>query len=47
ITFMSAAGLPARAVLTPWLKRYLSSEKDMRAKADPDVATCARNLECL
>ena len=47
ITFMSAAGLPARAVLTPWLKRYLSSEKDVRAKADPEHAKCVRNLECL
>ncbi|MFH0788411.1 MAG: nitronate monooxygenase, partial [Pseudomonadota bacterium] len=44
---MSAAGLPARAVLTPWLKRYLSQETERRAKADPEQAQCVRNLNCL
>ncbi len=47
VTFMSPAGLPARAVLTPWLKRYLAQEVDMRAKADPEQAKCVRNLDCL
>jgi len=47
VTFMSAAGLPARAVLTPWLKRYLAQEADRRAKADPEQAKCIRNLNCL
>jgi len=47
VTFMSPAGLPARAVLTPWLKRYLAHEVDMRAKADPEQAKCVRNLDCL
>jgi nitronate monooxygenase len=30
VTFMSAAGLPARAVLTPWLQRYLAKESRLR-----------------
>jgi nitronate monooxygenase len=47
VTFMSAAGLPARAVLTPWLKGYLAREADKRAKADPEQAKCVRNLNCL
>lgn len=47
VTFMSAAGLPARAVLTPWLKRYLAQETERRAKADPEQAKCVRNLNCL
>jgi nitronate monooxygenase len=47
VTFMSPAGLPARAVLTPWLKRYLAQEADKRAKADPEQAKCVRNLDCL
>ena len=42
VTFMSAAGLPARAVLTPWLKRYLAKEEKLRAKARPPSAVSAR-----
>ena len=47
VTFMSAAGLPARAVLTPWLKRYLAREEGLRARATPDKAHCGRQVECL
>jgi nitronate monooxygenase len=47
VTFMSPAGLPARAVLTPWLKRYLAQEVELRASADPEQAECVRNLDCL
>lgn len=47
VTFMSAAGLPARAVLTPWLKNYLAKEGKLRAKAGPDCAQCPSQLECL
>ena len=47
VTFMSAAGLPARAVLTPWLKRYLSKEEKLRAKARPECGQCPSQLECL
>lgn len=47
VTFMSAAGLPARAVLTPWLKRYLAKEQKLRARASPECAQCPSRLECL
>lgn len=47
VTFMSTAGLPARAVLTPWLKRYLAKEHKLRQRADSERARCPRNLECL
>ncbi len=47
VTFMSSAGLPARAVLTPWLKRYLAKEKQLRDKATPECGNCPSKLECL
>jgi nitronate monooxygenase len=47
VTFLSAAGLPARAVLTPWLERYLRREAKVRAAADQRQARCPRNVECL
>ncbi len=47
VTFMSAAGLPARAVLTPWLKRYLAKEKHLRDKATPECGNCPSKLKCL
>ena len=47
VTFMSTAGLPARAVLTPWLKKYLSREQHLRDIANPDKATCAGYADCL
>ncbi len=47
VTFLSAAGLPARAVLTPWLKRYLGREEKLRAAASPDCAQCPSRTECL
>jgi nitronate monooxygenase len=45
VTFMSVAGLPARAVRTPWLETYLEREasKQRRAKARP----CTLGFECL
>ncbi len=47
VTFMSVAGLPARAVKTPWLTNYLKRESKLQscAKADPD--RCAIGLHCL
>ena len=33
VTFMSVAGLPARAVRTPWLDRYLDKEAALKARA--------------
>jgi len=49
VTFMSAAGLPARAVLTPWLKRYLSKDARLREEAASGEAPGARpsNVQCL
>jgi nitronate monooxygenase len=46
-TFLSAAGLPARAVLTPWLKRYLGREQKLRVAASPECAQCPGQVECL
>lgn len=47
VTFMSTAGLPARAVLTPWLKKYLEREERVRSRATPDKGRCAVWFECL
>lgn len=47
ITFLSCAGLPARAVLTPWLERYLKKETSLRESAGSRKTKCPRNLECL
>ncbi len=49
VTFMSSAGLPARAVLTPWLKRYLAKEGRLRASACPHPVGnhCPSKVECL
>jgi len=43
--FTSCAGLPARAVLTPWLSRYLSRETALQAKAK--ARACLEGFECL
>jgi nitronate monooxygenase len=47
VTFMSVAGLPARAVLTPWLKNYLRREKTLQAHAKADPRRCVPGLNCL
>ena len=47
VTFMSAAGLPARAVLTPWLKNYLKREKALQSHAKADPRRCVPALNCL
>jgi nitronate monooxygenase len=47
VTFMSVAGLPARAVLTPWLKNYLRREKALQSHAKADPARCVPKLNCL
>ena len=47
VTFMSVAGLPARAVLTPWLSNYLRREKALQAHARADAARCVPGLNCL
>jgi nitronate monooxygenase len=47
VTFMSVAGLPARAVLTPWLRNYLRREKALQSHAKADPARCVPGLNCL
>jgi nitronate monooxygenase len=47
VTFMSVAGLPARAVLTPWLKNYLKREKALQSHAKADQRRCVTELNCL
>lgn len=47
VTFMSVAGLPARGVLTPWLKNYLKREEKLQACAKADANRCASKLNCL
>ncbi|MBC7574008.1 MAG: nitronate monooxygenase [Herminiimonas sp.] len=45
VTFMSVAGLPARAVRTPWLVNYLEKESKLMAKAGPKQ--CTVGFDCL
>jgi nitronate monooxygenase len=47
VTFMSVAGLPARAVKTPWLANYLKRESRLQAVAKADPNRCAIGLHCL
>jgi nitronate monooxygenase len=47
VTFMSVAGLPARAVKTPWLVNYLKREAKLQACAKADPGRCAVGLHCL
>ncbi|AJX33543.1 NAD(P)H-dependent flavin oxidoreductase [Burkholderia oklahomensis] len=45
VTFMSVAGLPARAVRTPWLTNYLEREKKLQRAAKP--RKCVVGFDCL
>lgn len=46
VTFMSVAGLPARAVRTPWLARYLEKEADLQRRARKR-RECTLAFDCL
>ena len=46
VEFTSVAGLPARAVATPWLKAYLKLEPKLQAVAHVR-ARCTKAFECL
>jgi nitronate monooxygenase len=46
VTFMSVAGLPARAVKTPWLERYLEKLPALQRRAKPHKA-CTLAFDCL
>ncbi|MGZ3239832.1 MAG: NAD(P)H-dependent flavin oxidoreductase [Burkholderiaceae bacterium] len=45
VTFMSVAGLPARAVRTPWLANYLDKEAKLQRIAKPKQ--CTVGFDCL
>jgi nitronate monooxygenase len=45
VEFTSVAGLPARAVRTPWLDKYLRQEAKLKAKAH--VQPCHQKFDCL
>jgi nitronate monooxygenase len=50
VEFMSVAGLPARAVRTPWLDRYLSTVQRLQAKVAaraPQLPRCRGVFDCL
>jgi nitronate monooxygenase len=55
VEFISVAGLPARAVRTPWLQRYLAREDKLRADVvanagkdkRPVADKCSGALQCL
>ena len=47
VTFMSVAGLPARAVATPWLRNYLKREIPLRSHAKADPRRCVPGASCL
>jgi len=50
VEFMSVAGLPARAVRTPWLEAYLKAEGRMQAKAaerNRPKPRCTMVFDCL
>ena len=46
VEFTSVAGLPARAVATPWLKVYLKIEHKLQAVAHVK-ARCTKSFDCL
>ena len=47
VEFMSCAGLPARAVKTPWLEKYLSRESKLMAAAAGREHKCTLAWDCL
>ena len=46
VEFTSVAGLPARAVGTPWLRSYLRIEDKLQAVAHPK-SRCTKSFDCL
>ncbi|MDR2637906.1 MAG: nitronate monooxygenase family protein [Zoogloeaceae bacterium] len=47
VEFMSCAGLPARAVRTPWLENYLAREKKLQKAAEGKIRQCNLAWDCL
>jgi nitronate monooxygenase len=46
VEFVSVAGLPARAVKTPWLAHYLEKVEKLQARAK-EKAQCIKSFDCL
>ena len=46
VEFQSVAGLPARAVKTPWLSHYIDHEEKLKAKAKTKP-NCIKSFDCL
>jgi nitronate monooxygenase len=46
VEFTSVAGLPARAVATPWLRNYLKAEPRLQAVAQVK-SRCTKAFDCL
>jgi nitronate monooxygenase len=46
VTFMSVAGLPARAVRTPWLEKYMAKLPALQRRANPRT-DCTLAFDCL
>jgi nitronate monooxygenase len=47
VEFVSVAGLPARAVKTPWLEKYLRIEDKLKSVAHAKKKGCNLALDCL
>jgi nitronate monooxygenase len=47
VEFMSCAGLPARAVRTPWVEKYLSRESFLMKAAETGKHQCTLASDCL
>lgn len=47
VEFISVAGLPARAIATPWLENYLKREVGLQAQAKADDRRCTQRMDCL
>lgn len=47
VEFMSCAGLPARAVRTPWLEKYLAREQKLMKAAEGKTHQCTLAWDCL
>lgn len=47
VEFMSCAGLPARAVKTPWLEKYLAREQHLMKAAETKDHQCTLAWDCL
>jgi nitronate monooxygenase len=46
VEFTSVAGLPARAVATPWLRSYLKAEQRLQRETQPKPR-CQLAFDCL